>query len=123
MSQLKIRTARTPADPLPDMPIKPDWVREGNPVGRGTILLQSDDKKVSSGFWECSEGKFEWQFSWDEFIRVIEGRVEIREDGGDSHVLGPGDTAHFPLGLKTHWHVTKKIKKFFVIRTPEPLNL
>jgi uncharacterized cupin superfamily protein len=31
--------------------------------------------------------------------------------------------AHFPLGLKAHWHVKQAIRKFFVIRTPEPFEL
>jgi uncharacterized cupin superfamily protein len=99
MSQLSIQTASTPSSPLPDMPIDPAWIKEGNPTARGTILIQSADKTVSSGFWECSEGKFEWHFTWDEFIRVIEGQFTITEDGGQTHTLGPGDTAHFPLGL------------------------
>ena len=31
-----------------------------------------------------------------------------------------GHIAHFKLGTKTYWNVTKKIRKYYVIRTPEP---
>jgi uncharacterized cupin superfamily protein len=108
---------------LPDMPIEPAWVLEGRPSARGTVLLQSADKLVSSGLWSCTAGRFRWIFSWDEFIHVLEGEVIIQEEGGKSHTLKVGDFAHFPLGLKTEWHVPSFVRKFFTLRTPEPLNL
>lgn len=122
MARLSIKTSKTPAS-LPAMPLNPDWIREGNPVAKGTIAMQTADQKVSSGFWECSPGKFDWNFTWDEFARLTEGEVTITEDGGETYTLGPGDLVQFPLGLKTHWHVKKTVKKSFVIRTPEPLKL
>ena len=118
-----IQTGPTPSETLPDMPLDPSTITEGNPVARGTVVHQSEDKKLSSGFWSCTEGKFDWVFVWDEFVRVIEGEVTITEEGGAIHKLSAGDTAHFPLGLTTHWHVTVPVKKFFVIRTPEPFVL
>jgi uncharacterized cupin superfamily protein len=124
MSSATIQTAPADTAELPPMPIEPSWITEGDPVARGTILTQSADKRVSSGLWSCQPGKFEWTFSWDEFIHVLEGEVEIREDGTDNSVtLRAGDMAHFPLGMKTHWHVKQAVRKFFVIRTPEPLEL
>ena len=120
---MSITTADTPAGTLPDMPIEPSWIEEGSPVARGTILTQSADKKVSSGLWTCEPGKFQWTFGWDEFVHVLEGKVTITEENGPTHTLGPGQMAHFPLGLKAHWHVIEPVKKFFVIRTPEPLEL
>jgi hypothetical protein len=118
-----IVTANSPAGVLPDMPIEPAWIKEGNPVARGTILTQSADKKVSSGLWTCEPGKFEWTFGWDEFVHVLEGEFTITEEDGASYTLSAGDMAHFPIGLKTDWHVKQPVKKFFVIRTPDPLEL
>jgi len=68
MATLTIQTKSRPAGALPDMPIDPSWIKEGNPVARGAILTQTDDKKVSSGLWSCEPGKFEWTFGWDEFV-------------------------------------------------------
>ena len=42
---------------------------------------------------------------------------------GAVHNLGPGDTAHFPLGLVAHWHVPEYIRKAFTLWTPEPFVL
>jgi len=117
-------TTPTPAEPWPDFPIDPSWIKEGNPVARGAILTQSADKKVSSGLWSCEPGKFEWTFGWDEFVRVLDGEVDITEDGTDNTItLRAGDHTHFPVGMKTHWHVKQPVKKFFVIRTAEPLEM
>jgi uncharacterized cupin superfamily protein len=122
MSQLKIKTATMP-DSLSDMPIDPEWIHEGNPTATGTIVAQSADKKVSSGYWHCTEGKFEWTFGWDEFAHIFEGEVTISEEDGESYTLRAGDTVNFPLGLKTNWHITQPVKKFFVLRTADALEL
>jgi len=108
---------------LPDMPIEAAWILEGNPIARGKVLLQSDDKRFSTGLWECSEGKFQWIFGWDEFVSIMEGEVTIRQENGPTVTLKAGDTAFFPEGLQTEWNVTKKIRKTFTVRTQEPLDL
>mgnify|MGYP003311334035 FL=1 len=119
-----LQTTSTSVGELQDMPIDPSWIKEGNPVARGTVVSQSEDKKVSSGLWSCEPGKFEWIFSWDEFVHVMEGEVDITEENtGNLITLRSGDMPHFPRGMKTHWHVKKAVRKFFVIRTPEPFEL
>ena len=124
MATVTLQSAPTPAGTLPDMPIEPSWIKEGNPIARGTVLTQSADKCVSSGLWSCEPGQFEWTFGWDEFVHLLEGEVDITEDGTDHTLtLRPGDMAHFPLGVKTHWHVKQAVRKFFVIRTPDPFEL
>jgi uncharacterized cupin superfamily protein len=119
----KIQHVAAPAEPWPDMPLLPSQIQGGRPVARGTILTQSEDLKISSGLWSCEPGQFTWTFTWDEFVRVLEGEVTITENDGESYKLRAGDLAHFPIGMTTRWDVSKTIKKFFVIRTPEPLKL
>ncbi|MCH2123491.1 MAG: cupin domain-containing protein [Pirellulaceae bacterium] len=124
MSTQTFQTASSPGNVLPDMPIDPSWITEGNPIARGTVTTQSADKKVSSGLWSCEVGKFEWTFSWDEFIHILAGEVDItEEETGKKVTLRPGDMAHFPQGMKVHWHVKQSVRKFFVIRTPEAFEL
>ena len=119
-----LQTTSTSVGELQDMPIDPSWIKEGNPVARGTVVAQSEDKKVSSGLWSCEPGKFEWVFSWDEFVHVMEGEVDITEENtGNLITLRSGDMTHFPRGMKTYWNVKQAVRKFFVIRTPEPFEL
>ena len=119
----RILSTQAPEGGLPDMPIDAAQITSGNPVARGAILAQSSDRKVTSGVWSCEPGAFDWDYTWDEFVYVMEGSVKIRQEGGEEHLLGPGDTAHFPVGIRTHWEVIEPMRKFFVLRTPEPFEL
>lgn len=123
MTTLSIQTAKMDAAELPEMPIEPSWIIDGSPQARGMVLVQSADKLLSSGIWSCTAGRFNWEFAWDEFVHILEGEATITEEGGDSYTLQPGDTAHFPIGVKTQWHVPDFVKKAFTIRTPEPFEL
>lgn len=123
MSPLKIEVAPRGSGDLPDMPIEPSWILEGLPRARGAVLTQSPDKKVSTGLWECSAGRFQWTFGWDEFVHILEGEATIKPEGGAAITLRPGDTAFFPVGLKTEWLVPLHVRKVFTVRTAEPLVL
>ena len=116
-------SAHTPKGPLLPMPIDPALITAGNPVARGAVLNQSADRTLSSGLWTCEPGQFDWTYTWDEFCHVFEGEVAIAEEGGRTYTVGPGDMAYFPAGLKTHWHVKRAVRKYFVLRTAQPLNL
>ena len=123
MSTSTLQLVTSVSGELPEMPIEPAWILEGTPQARGTVLVQSVDKLVSSGMWSCTAGRFLWEFTWDEFVHILEGEAIITEDGGTTHHLQSGDIAHFPIGLKTQWQVPAFVKKVFTIRTPEPFVL
>jgi hypothetical protein len=120
---IELLTASAPAGDLPPMPIDADLITDGNPVARGTVLMQTADKKVTAGIWTCEPGAFRWTYTWDEFFHLLEGAVTVITDDTTRHTLGPGDTAHFPVDLKTHWHIDRAVRKFFVLRTNEPFEL
>jgi uncharacterized cupin superfamily protein len=100
-------------------PIEPSFIEEGTPVARCVTFAESPDKRLSSGIWECTAGKFQVKFALDEIVHILEGEVRVREDGeGVVYTLRPGDAAYFPLGLTTHWDVPRFVRKFFVVRVP-----
>ena len=93
----------------------------GVTVPTGTVESQSRDKRVTSGMWSIDPCTMEFTFPWDEFIYILEGEAVVDDlETGRSIDIKPGYTAHFELGSKTRWKVTKKIRKYYVIRTPEP---
>lgn len=108
---------------LVEFPIPSNLITEGKPVARIWIAAQSVDLKVTQGVWDCTAGKFTWDYTWDEFIMILDGEVVLKPEGGESFTLRAGDFFHFPVGLKLHWHVPKYVRKTFVLRTPEPLKL
>jgi uncharacterized cupin superfamily protein len=108
---------------LADFPIPSEQILEGEPAARIWIAAQSSDLKVTQGVWDCTAGKFSWDYIWDEFVVVLEGEVTIAEEGGQRYTLRASDFVRLPFGLKTTWHVPKYVKKTFILRTPEPLEL
>jgi uncharacterized cupin superfamily protein len=123
MADLSIQSVTLPQGDFGPFPINPEWILEGRPTARGNVFLQSADKKISHGGWECTAGRFQWVFAWDEFVHIVEGEVTIEEAGGKTVTLRRGDLAHFPKGLKTVWHVPNYVRKVFTLRTDEPLAL
>jgi uncharacterized cupin superfamily protein len=92
------------------------------PVPTGTINSQTRDKTVSSGMWSVEPCTFEIVFPWDEFIHVVDGEAQVEDlETGQVTTLKSDRIAHFELGCKTRWTVTKTLRKYYVIRTPEPL--
>lgn len=108
---------------LADFPIPADQITAGAPVARIWINAQSADLKVTQGVWDCTAGTFSWDYTWDEFMMILEGEAIITAYSGAMTTLRAGDHAHFPLGLKASWHVPAYVKKTFVLRTPAPLEL
>ncbi len=108
---------------LADFPIPEEQILEGNPQAKIWINAQSPDLKVTHGVWSCTVGSFSWDFTWDEFAMILEGEVTTIPEDGEAITLREGDFINFPLGLKTTWVVPEFIKKMFVLRTPEPLEL
>ena len=123
MTTLEAKINPKSAVALADFPIAPEQIVEGNPVAKIWIAAQSADLKVTQGVWDCTKGKFNWDYTWDEFVMALEGEATITPEGGSSITLREGDFVHLPLGAKMQWHVPKYFKKTFVIRTEEPLSL
>lgn len=108
---------------LMSAPIPEDQILEGEAKARMWISAQSPDLKVTQGVWDCTAGKFTWNYTWDEFVFVLEGEATVVDEGGESRTFKAGDFANFPAGLSATWNVPEYIKKTFVLRTPEPLEL
>ena len=108
---------------LADFPIPRDRILEGNPKARIWINAQSADKKVTQGVWDCTAGRFSWDYAWDEFVMILDGEVTVTPEDGEPFTLSAGDFCHFPVGLKAVWRIDRYIKKTFSLRTPEPLEL
>lgn len=105
--------------PLKPAPIDPSCIEEGTPIASGTTFAESPDRRLSSGLWECTAGKFKVDFPLDEIIHILAGEVIVHEEGDRGvYTLRPGDAAYFPLGLVTHWEVPRFVRKFFVVRVP-----
>jgi uncharacterized cupin superfamily protein len=105
---------------LHSAPINPAWIREGTPAARNRIIAPSTDRFGWTMLWDCTAGKFDWHYSIDETVHIIEGSVTVTDAAGATFTLKPGDVAFFPAGSVAHWHVENYVRKVAYCQKPVP---
>jgi hypothetical protein len=101
-------------------PVNPAWVLEGNPVARIEHLSSSADGTASTYFWDCTAGRFNWLYTFDETLHILEGSVTLKfPDGRSRHVVA-GDVVFFPKGSSAEWTVERYVRKLAFCRTALP---
>lgn len=101
-------------------PINTAWILDGSPVARVELLSSSADGTASTYFWDCTAGRFNWFYSFDETFHVLEGAVTLKYPSGASRRVSAGDTVFFPTGTTAEWIVDDYIRKLAFCRTPVP---
>jgi uncharacterized cupin superfamily protein len=122
MSRSLIETASLAVNLAP-RPIEPSWVIEGNPVAQCSVLSRSADGLASTMVWQCSEGKFNWYYDFDETILILEGSIVVESDTMAATRYGPGDVIFFRDGAHAKWHVEGNVKKLAFCRKTQPVLL
>ncbi len=105
---------------LRSAPIRKEWVLEGNPQARLDSLSVGTNGWSSADHWDCTAGKFNWHFEWDETILFLEGEVHITDDRGNTYVGRPGVSMLFPAGTHAVCHVPVYVRKIAFNRRPIP---
>ncbi|HUZ33513.1 MAG TPA: cupin domain-containing protein [Xanthobacteraceae bacterium] len=104
---------------LTPAPIRADWIIDGNPVARNRFLSKSDDGTASSYIWDCTAGRFNWQYDIDETVYILEGSVTIKDNHQPAvHTLTGGDTVFFPAGSSAEWTINRYVRKVAFLRVP-----
>src|SRR5580704_5824271 len=122
MSRTLIETSNLAVNLTP-RPIEPSWIIEGNPVAQSCVLSRSADGLASTIVWECSEGKFNWYYDFDETILILEGSIVLENDTMRPTRYGPGDVIFFKDGAHAKWHVEGHVKKLAFCRKTQPVWL
>jgi hypothetical protein len=105
---------------LAPAPIPQDWILSGTPEARSRHLARSHDRASSVMAWSCTAGRFNWHYTVDETVHIIAGEVFVSDESGREHRLGPGDSAFFPAGSRSTWHVPVAVRKVAVCRQAMP---
>src|SRR6201991_2853962 len=121
MSRALIETNELAAVKLAPRPIEPSWIIEGNPVAQCCVLSRSDDGLASTMVWECSEGRFNWYYDFDETIMILEGSIVLESDGMPPTRYTAGDVIFFKDGAHAKWHVEGRVKKLAFCRKTSPV--
>jgi hypothetical protein len=108
---------------LTPRPIEPSWIIEGKPDAQWCVLSKSADGMASTMVWECSEGKFDWYYDFDETILILEGSIVLENDAMSPTRYGPGDVIFFKDGAHARWHVEGRVRKLAFCRKTQPVLL
>jgi uncharacterized cupin superfamily protein len=122
MSGSLIETGNLVVDLTP-RPIEPSWIIEGNPVAQWHVLSQSADGLASTMVWECSDGKFNWYYDFDETVLILAGSIVLENDTMGPTRYGPGDVIFFKDGAHAKWHVEGHVRKLAFCRKTQPVWL
>jgi len=122
MSRALIETGNL-AVTLTPRPIEPSWIIEGTPDAQWFVLSKSADGLASTMIWECSEGKFNWYYDFDETVLILEGSIVLESDTMPPTRYGPGDTIFFKDGAHARWHVEGRVRKLAFCRKAQPVWL
>jgi uncharacterized cupin superfamily protein len=119
ISSALIETASLTVNLAP-RPIEPSWIIEGNPVAQSSVLSKSADGLASTMVWQCSEGRFNWHYDFDETILILEGSIVLESDTMKPTRYGPGDVIFFKDGAHAKWHVEGHVRKLAFCRKTQP---
>ena len=114
----KIEFAFADHAPLQPAPINADWIIEGEPVARNALLSRSEDGDAFTVIWDCTSGLFDWRYSIDETVYILEGSVIVEDEAGGIRRLEAGATAFFPAGSRAKWRVESYVRKVAFCRRP-----
>ena len=93
-----------------------DRILEGNPV---FTLWELNEKPVATGFWAATPGVHRMlrdDVTWEQCL-ILEGLVEITEDGKDPIRYAPGDVLTIPPLFKGTWRTIEAARKYYVTVT------
>lgn len=117
---MMVQFAHVQHDDLTPAEIEPSWVLEGSPRARVKHIAHASDDELAIALWDCTAGRFDWHFGGDEFVHILAGEVTVTDGDGTTRKLKPGDTAYFPAGMNSVWHVHEYVKKLAVFRQNRP---
>jgi hypothetical protein len=120
MSRALIETSNLLVNLTP-RPIDPSWIIEGHPQAQSCVLSKSADGLASTMVWECSEGKFNWYYDFDETILILEGSIVVESDTMPATRYVAGDVIFFRDGAHARWHVEGRVRKLAFCRKTQPV--
>ncbi len=70
-------------------------------------------KVASWPIWEKEISDFDWHYDSTEECFLLEGKVVVTTDDGETVEFGSGDFVTFPEGLDCRWEVQEPVRKHY----------
>ena len=105
-------------------PINASWILEGAPMARTQLLSASADGTSLTCYWDCTAGRFNWFYAFDETLHILEGDFTLKDLlSGTTRQVVAGDIVYFQQGAQAEWTVPKYVRKLAFCRTALPSYL
>ncbi|MGB3899048.1 MAG: cupin domain-containing protein [Mesorhizobium sp.] len=96
---------------------------EPTPVARPTsdqvaMVRVAADQPIpvgTTGFWECTPGRFRRGVPQAEYSYFITGKGTFTPDGGETVRFQAGDAIYFPANSRGEWNILETVRKAYVI--------
>ena len=99
-----------PSNLIPNSSFTTDDTRETT-----VPFYRAEDGSVTAGIWECAPCKLEIEaYPVDEMMTIISGSLTITNAEGVEETFGPGEVVFVSKGSAMIWHITERLKKFFM---------
>jgi uncharacterized cupin superfamily protein len=69
----------------------------------------------STGFWECTPGRFRRQVPQAEYSCFISGQGSFTPDGGEPIEFRAGDAIYFAANTQGEWNIVETVRKTYLI--------
>lgn len=93
----------------------PEGVFAGDPREQIYYILEDAGLQTNVGYWEGAPGAIKFDgFPWNEFCAVIDGHLEVREQGKPPLHLRAGQAFFIRKSFKGEWILHTVVKKYFV---------
>jgi len=78
-----------------------------------------ENGRLLCGIWEASPGTWKIAYTEWEFCHILEGKVVLTNEAGESWTLNKGDGFVIPPGFTGTWETLETVRKHYVILLPE----
>lgn len=100
--------------------ISPDMLQSGDPRERGRSFYADQTGQLDAGVWQCEPNRHLLEAApYDEFVYLLEGRIDVIDDQGAVETYKAGDSFVMPRGCKCTWDVKEPVRKLYVVLTAE----
>ena len=95
-------------------------VLAGSPQQNLFNQFQDPSKQMLAGTWDCTEGKWQADYSAkSEFCHILSGKVVLTDEDGTATTFSAGESFVIPMGFAGSWEVVEPVRKLYVIVTPQ----
>lgn len=117
---IRLPTGGAVAGLEPTKYIPDETLISGTPRERGRSFYADQTGQLDAGFWECEPNTHAIEAApYDEFVYLLEGRIDVIDDEGGVESFKAGDSFVMPRGCQCTWDIKEPVRKLYVVLTAE----